>query len=72
MKKDSRSKEIAQERFTSWADNGKACIGCMFSEGEPPFADAPDKCSCMIYAYPRTKPDSVYLDGKKCKYHREK
>ena len=70
--KEDRFKNLSEERFTSWADNGKACSGCMFSKGEPPFADDPSKGSCMIYAYPRTKPDRVYLDGKECKYYREK
>ncbi len=67
----SRFKEIAQEGLTSWAENGKACVGCIFSKGSTPFSDSPDKCSCEIYQYPKTKPDSVYLEGKSCKYRRE-
>ena len=62
---DSRSAELLQERFTSWADNGKACEGCVFAYGDTPFDNAPSKGSCEVY--PKTKPDSVYLDGEKCR-----
>ena len=68
---DSRIKEITEEKLTSWADNGKACIGCIFAYGDTPMDNAPDKCSCAIYQYPRTKPDNVFLDGVCCKYRRE-
>ena len=67
----SRDEELRQERFISWADNGKTCIGCMFSNGDTPFDNSHSKCSCMIYQYPKTKPDSVFLDGEPCKYRRE-
>lgn len=69
---DSRSKELAEERFNTWEDNGKACIGCIFSVGDTPFDDAPDKCSCAVYVYPKTKPDSVFIEGHHCKYYRNK
>lgn len=65
-----REEQIAEERLTSWADNGKACIGCIFASGEAPYGDAPDKCSCLIYPHPNIKPDSVYLEGKPCKHKR--
>ena len=65
-----RDKELSQERFTAFGE-GKTCVGCMFSEGSTPFDDAPDKCSCMIYQYPKVKPDSVFLEGGHCKYRRE-
>lgn len=66
----SRSEELAEERFTSWADNGKTCGSCIFACGNTPFDNSPDKASCLIYIYPKTKPDSVYLEGKPCKYKR--
>lgn len=69
---DERIKELMEERFTSWADNGKACEGCMFAYGDTPFDDAPDKGSCVIYKYPKTKPDNVFEDGEKCKYYRDR
>lgn len=67
-----RMKEIAGEKLTSWADNGKACEGCIFAYGDTLFDNAPDKCSCAIYAYPKIKPDAVYIDGGFCKYRRER
>jgi hypothetical protein len=48
------------------ARNPKACLTCMFSHGEPPFADTPIKGSCKIYEYPESKPDEVYFDGAEC------
>ena len=68
---DERSKELTGEKLSSWAENGKTCIGCIFSKGSTPFDDAPDKCSCAIYAYPKIKPDAVFLEGGNCKYRRE-
>ena len=38
-----RQKEIAEERLTSWANNGKACEGCIFAYGDTPFNNAPNK-----------------------------
>jgi hypothetical protein len=67
---ESRAKEWSEERFNSWAENGKTCIGCIFAYGDAPY-DAPDKCSCGVYQYPKTKPDSVFLEGGMCKYRRE-
>lgn len=61
-----RDNELQQEKFSSWADNGKACEGCIFSQ------DRPDICSCDVFVYPKTKPDSVYLDGGSCKYYRSR
>ena len=66
-----RDKELKQERFTPLGE-GKTCEGCIFSKGSTPFDDAPDKCSCLVYKYPKTKPDSVFLDGGNCKYRRER
>lgn len=60
-----RDKELWQERFTPFGE-GVTCRGCIFSN------KAPDKCSCEVYPYPKTKPDSVFLDGEPCKYRREK
>ena len=67
----SRSKELSEERFTSFGE-GKTCEGCIFAYGDTPFNDAPDKCSCEVYQYPKAKPDSVFLEGGSCKYRRER
>lgn len=67
-----RDKELSKELFTSWKNNGKTCEGCIFSHGNTQFDNSPDKCSCVIYEYPNTKPDSVFIDGGICKYRREK
>ena len=61
-----RIKEIELERFGSWSDNGKACKGCIFSNGFP------DQCTCSIYSGSKLKPDNVFLEGEHCKYYREK
>ena len=68
---DERSKELSEERFTSFGD-GKTCRGCVFAEGNTPYDNAPDKCSCMVYKYPKVKPDAVFLEGAPCKYRRER
>lgn len=66
-----RFKEIEQEKFNSFGE-GKTCEGCIFSKGDTPFDDAPDKCHCAIYTHPnRVKPDKVFLEGGHCKYRRE-
>ena len=68
---ENRDKEVSQEKFNRFGE-GKSCEGCMFAYGDTPMDDAPDKCSCSIYAYPKTKPDHVFLEGGKCKYYRER
>ena len=68
---DKRIKELSEERFNPLGD-GKACEGCMFAYGDTLFDDAPDKCSCAIYQYPKVKPDSVFMEGGSCKYRRER
>lgn len=65
-----RFDEIQKEGLSSWEDNGKSCEGCIFSTGNTPFDNAPDKGSCEVYKYPKTKPDSVFIEGNKCKYYR--
>ena len=37
-----RDKALQEEKFTSWAENGKACEGCIFAYGYTPFDDTPD------------------------------
>ncbi len=51
--------------------NPKYCKTCMFSHGEPPFADLPEKSYCMIFdrASGKQKPSEVYYDGKPCEYY---
>lgn len=68
---DSRAKELIEERFNCFGE-GKSCEGCRFAYGDTPFNNAPDKCSCEIYQYPKTKPDSVFLDGGSCRYYKSK
>lgn len=48
------------------------CIGCMFSHGDPPFADSPQKSYCKVYRREdgMMKPKDVYFDGAPCE-HRE-
>lgn len=70
-KQTKRDKDLGLERFTPFGE-GKACEGCIFSKGSTPFDDAPDKCSCEVYKYPKTKPDNVFLEGAHCKYRRER
>ncbi len=43
----------------------------MFSHGEPPFEDAPEKGYCEIYSRDEgiRKPDEVYFDGKECEFY---
>lgn len=49
----------------------KFCKTCLFSHGEPPFADLPEKSYCMIYTRESTtgKPKAVYYDGARCEYY---
>lgn len=66
-----RFKEVVQEGANRFGE-GKTCVGCIFSKGSSPFEDAPEKCSCMVYQYPKVKPDSVFLEEKSCKYRKER
>lgn len=51
--------------------NPKYCRTCIFKNGEPPFADSPEKVFCMIYTYENgvSKPKAVYYDGQLCEYY---
>lgn len=51
--------------------NPKMCKTCRFSQGEPPFEDAPEKSYCMIYSHDEgeRKPPEVYYDGGDCEYY---
>lgn len=48
-----------------------ACETCMFSHGEPPYADLPAKANCQVLTYEsgRVKPEDVYFHGADCPYH---
>lgn len=70
-KQTERDKELVKEIFSPMGE-GKTCEGCIFSKGSTPFDDAPDKCSCTVYPYPKVKPDNVFLEGAQCKYRRER
>jgi len=57
------------EDWRSQQPNPKACETCIFSHGEPPWADTPLKGSCEIFEYPESKPHDVYFEGAGCEYH---
>ena len=46
------------------------CQTCVFSHGEPPFADMPEKAYCQIYTREKTtgKPPNVYYEGAECEF----
>lgn len=67
-----RLKELKEEKFSNWEENGKSCVGCIFAYGDNPMENDSSKCSCGVYKYPATKPDKVFIDGGACKYFREK
>jgi hypothetical protein len=48
-----------------------ACETCMFSHGEPPYADLPGKANCQVFTYESglVKPEDVYFYGADCPYH---
>ena len=48
-----------------------ACETCMFSHGEPPYADLPGKANCQVFTYESglVKPEDVYFHGADCPYH---
>lgn len=70
------SDEIRAERFSGplgyKTANPVACMTCLNSMGEPPWADSPNKSYCV--AFPREegrrKPPEVYYDGSDCPMHR--
>jgi hypothetical protein len=53
--------------------NPKQCKTCVFSHGEPPFADAPEKRYCMVFSREsgNRKPNDVYYDGAECVAYEE-
>ena len=63
--------ESKNEQWGCNTINPKYCKTCIFSHGQPPFEDAPEKSCCMIYSNERglTKPDNVYYEGGLCEYH---
>lgn len=44
------------------------CKTCLWSHGEPPFADEPDKANCMVYENV-FKPRGVLFDGEECEFY---
>jgi hypothetical protein len=46
--------------------NPKACINCMFTQGEPA---GPESGCCQIFEYPESKPAEVYWNGADCEYY---
>ena len=53
-------------------NKAKHCQTCLFAHGQPPYADSPDKCHCVIFEYPNSKPTEVYYDGEPCEYYEKK
>lgn len=47
------------------------CKTCVFANGEPPFADGPEKGNCKYYKQ-ELKPAAVYFDGEPCEFHTTK
>ena len=47
------------------------CRTCLFSHGEPPFEDLPEKAYCKIYSKDEGegKPPEVYFDGEECEFY---
>lgn len=47
-----------------------ACEACLFSHGEPPYADLPARCHCKVFTYEfgLVKPEGVYFHGADCPY----
>lgn len=52
--------------------NPAQCYGCLNSNGEPPFADGPQKRYCLAFARSEgmPKPPGVYYDGLPCEFRR--
>ena len=32
-----RLKELKEEKFSNWEENGKSCVGCIFAYGDNPW-----------------------------------
>lgn len=63
---------VQQPFIPAWKKrNPKWCKTCMFSHGESPFENSPEKAYCEIYtrADGIEKPDSVYFDGGECEFY---
>lgn len=53
--------------------NPKFCKMCIFSKGDPPFEDRPEKAYCMIYSREQGvgKPYDVYYEGGLCEFYND-
>lgn len=73
MSKEKKSNLQTPENWGCATINPAYCKTCIFSHGEPPFADLPEKAYCAIYERGKTsgKPDDVYYDGAECLYYEE-
>lgn len=71
MAKEKESNLHQNETFGCLPINPRACKTCLFSHGNPPFEDAPEKKYCMIYSRDEgeQKPPEVYFDGEDCEYY---
>lgn len=51
--------------------HARACETCMFSHGEPPYADLPAKWNCEVFTYESglVKPEGVYFHGADCPHY---
>lgn len=73
MASEKMKQKFEESKAEQWGCRGinpKYCRKCIFSHGEPPFADMPEKAYCRIYgkADSSGKPPEVYYDGAKCEY----
>ena len=50
------------------------CKTCIFSHGDPPFADLPEKAYCRIYgkADSKGKPPEVLYEGARCEFYEKR
>lgn len=54
--------------------NPEYCKTCIFSRGDPPFEDSPEKRYCRVFTRESglRKPNDVYYDGAECEaYEKE-
>jgi hypothetical protein len=63
--------EPSKSEMKQFQINPAWCKKCLFSHGEPPFEDAPEKKWCEIYRYNNgeQKPHEVYFEGAECEFY---
>lgn len=68
-----KKKRDGTERWGCNTINPKFCKTCIFSKGDPPFEDRPEKAYCMIYSREQGvgKPYDVYYEGGLCEFYND-